>query len=60
MTDYKHRDLCSATSGIIKGLHKMAQKERSDLDPDTVEAVAKHFQDKHEEIGAETPTPDLD
>lgn len=62
MTDYTHRDLCSATAGLLNAYLEMSGREHfdHDLDRDTVEAIARAFDEKHEELGAETPTTDLD
>jgi hypothetical protein len=55
--DYTHRDLCSATSGMLEAFKKQSEKEWSELDSDTVDEIIKAFNDKHKEYGAETPRP---
>ncbi len=60
MSDYTHRDLCSATTGILNAFLDMAENERKDYDRETVEAIAEEYIRKHEELGAETPTPDIE
>jgi hypothetical protein len=60
MTDHTHRDLCSATSGLFNAYLDMSEKETNGLDKETVEVIAQAFVEKHEEFGAETPTPDVE
>jgi hypothetical protein len=57
--DYAHRDLCSATAGILEAFHRMSEDPRYELDTFTVEEIIVHFNKKHDEHGAETPKPDV-
>jgi hypothetical protein len=58
MTDHSHRDLCSATSGILIAFHDKAKRTDS-VDEETVERIARQFARQHDDLGAETPTPDF-
>jgi hypothetical protein len=59
MTNDKHRNLCAATSGILEAFYEMSE-QKEDLDHETVEQICEQFNRKHDELGAETPTPDMD
>ncbi len=59
MTDNRHRDLCSATSGILEAFYEMSE-EKENLDKETVEAICEQFNKMNDELGAETPTPDIE
>jgi hypothetical protein len=59
--DYTHRDLCSATAGILEAFHEMSERDRNDkYDAETVEEIIEQFNKKHDELGAETPKVSID
>lgn len=57
MEEMNHRDLCSATAGLLEAFKNQSQKDWNELDEHTVDEMIKFFNEKHDELEAETPKP---